>query len=756
MDQEIDFNSPEIQRTSEATPGTNAAVAQYVQPTHMYRNPPPQIPTGTVTRSLDHDAPVVASTSKYTATYISATGCRPGMFVGAQARENQDALRFELEESRDGPVANLLDAFFPFPKHDGATAPNRDILKSLAKYYRKTPRPSALNNGQRKTLENGWTDIPHPRVHKSMLEARIIKALVPILNEIISYRGLSDRRVTIDRQQNPIRTFAGGTLKPDIFLWGKGTPAFPDATGVPSPKTPTAAERKVLSAEDKNAIDQEPPVDWRWCIIPIEVKTEKSRHESKDQAMYQLGSYVREVFAAQPHRRFVPSLMFTESTVEFFLWDRAGVVFSDAFDYHREAAHFCDIIGTIVSWNDEALGFDTNIQFQAGDRLRISTRSGAYMVDTLAPLITQMYNIRSHGSTCWRARRSNVSDEHTYLIHDTWSDNWVDTHFVRQKFELVRSRHRLLTPAEWVSFEPIQTSFTVSGLPPSQRFVDNVNSNRRLVGKSSTSLDHGRSVWRYKGGECVPLEKYNSIPELVSALRDVVQELKILFLVCKMMHRDITLWNIYIHRGTNGESRGFLMDFSHAAYLDGPTIYPRSGITPGSQVFMSRHALGQRLPTHCDDLESVYYLLIWIVASHTGPDTPRLGFTHLPQNLKYWMDNNHAAVSHSKNYHLDAEKSTIQVQDGFLVLEPLTAKLRRFFGACRNPAEMTDPRQDFQEFLGYFEETLQSMLRKRTHDDSNNSDGGDWARTPEGVGKNPWPDNKAPEDLERDGRRVKK
>jgi hypothetical protein len=124
---------------------------------------------------------------------------------------------------------------------------------------------------------------------------------------------------------------------------------------------------------------------------------------------------------------------------------------------------------------------------------------------------------------------------------------------------------------------------------------------------------------------------------------------------------------------------------------------------------MSRHALGQRLPTHCDDLESVYYLLILIVASHSGLDTSRLSYDGLARDLKPWMQTDAEKVSSLKDLHIDGETSKIPVQDVFLVLKPLTVQLHRFFRARRNVMEMTDPQQDFHEFLGYFDETLQIM-----------------------------------------------
>jgi Fungal protein kinase len=467
-----------------------------------------------------------------TSIYLSITGSKP-YIIGGQVKGIQYDLRAELKGSYGEPNPRLLDKFFPYPKPDSSKADlepdvnpsqNNDILPNLKESYGDTSRPSAKNANDERTenLTQGWKGIPVPPVHAeqpNIQEKDITTALVPIINAIISHQELSDCRVAIDRQQNPIRTFGGNFLKPDIFLWGKGTPAFPDASGIPPPTTPSAKNRKTLSAEEK-ALGQAPPVEWQWCVIPIEVKTERTRYANDNQGMFQLATYVREIFAAQPHRRFVPSLLFTESTVEFFLWDRAGVVYSEALDYHAEAARFCHIIATIVSWNDEELGLDTSVCF-ANDVLHIWTSSDAYIVDPVVPVV-QSYNIRSHGTTCWRARKSDHLDAHIYLILDTWSSNWVCDDMIRLTVEDIRLKNPLLSPAEWVSFNAVHTSYTVTGLHRSRQYVDSVDTNRRLVGVAD-NLDHGRSVWRCSGNECVPLQKFHSLLELVYALRDVAR-----------------------------------------------------------------------------------------------------------------------------------------------------------------------------------------------------------------------------------------
>jgi Fungal protein kinase len=117
---------------------------------------------------------------------------------------------------------------------------------------------------------------------------------------------------------------------------------------------------------------------------------------------------IREVLKAQAHRRFVPSLLFTQCTMEFFLWDRAGLTLSEPFDYHAEASRFCQIIATVVSWKYEELEFDTSIGF-AHDGLHIRTQSEVYIVETTIP-VAQPYNIRSAGMTVWRAKSNRNTD----------------------------------------------------------------------------------------------------------------------------------------------------------------------------------------------------------------------------------------------------------------------------------------------------------------------------------------------------------
>lgn len=113
------------------------------------------------------------------------------------------------------------------------------------------------------------------------------------------------------------------------------------------------------TVKNKLAEARPPDIEWPWCRIPIEVNTASGRGSpSYKPPLVQLGAYAREVFVAQTNRRFVPSLILTQCTVEFILWDRAGVVTSKPLDYHDHPVSFCNMLTSLVLWDDCQLGFD--------------------------------------------------------------------------------------------------------------------------------------------------------------------------------------------------------------------------------------------------------------------------------------------------------------------------------------------------------------------------------------------------------------
>ncbi|KAF8520516.1 hypothetical protein JB92DRAFT_3111727 [Gautieria morchelliformis] len=169
--------------------------------------------------------------------------------------------------------------------------------------------------------------------------------------------------------------------------------------------------------------------------------------------------------------------------------------------------------------------------------------------------------------------------------------------------------------------------------------------------------------------------------------------------------------------------------------MDGPDIAPRADKTPGSYVFWPRNALNNNPTTHCDDLESIYYLLCFIIAGHTRLDlcNSRLPDSKIPRYVSNWMLDEADFVFQNKEGYIRITAFPIPVQDEFKVLEPLAAKLHAFF-FDRWIAETPNstPEEDFTQFLNFFEETIEEtdkrQRRETALEQGLNSYGGDAKR----------------------------
>ena len=417
----------------------------------------------------------------------------------------------ELDGCCTKPKPNLLKKFFPNSNE------SQPILDALGDKYGEVHRRAAKGpDGYRPEdhLERGWKGMPSPpedKAQPSYDETAITAVFISILNSVVAKLERNDSRVAIDRQKIPILTRDGGVLRPDIFLWGKGSSAFPPVKGTP-PSIDVGAH------QDQGVKEKGPPIDWPWCVIPIEVKTDARRAGHKNiSALNQLSTYVREVFTAQENRRFVPSLILTECTVEFLLWDRAGVVVSERLDYHTDALLFCHMLKCLVTWDDHQLGFDPNV-FYRNKELHIRTRESGDSEYVVEETLVRSYTIRSRGSTCWRVRKLDEEGA-PYLIQESWVESGMEETILRM-IEDIRPQVADGLPAvlPLVHMEEVEIPGSIG------HRLDTVHHNRHEDSSmEAVDLVHTRTVLRCYTKDCVPLANFTSLEELVGALHDAIK-----------------------------------------------------------------------------------------------------------------------------------------------------------------------------------------------------------------------------------------
>ncbi|KIJ29804.1 hypothetical protein M422DRAFT_36832 [Sphaerobolus stellatus SS14] len=587
-------------------------------------------------------------------------------------------------------------------------------------------------------------------------EALIVEALLPILRAIISGFGLEGE--VIDCQEYFIGTRDGGYLKPDIVIKRTDHPGFSNSRDTdPIPDT---------------------EVTWRDCYMPIEVKTEIGRKVALDlkaledelqisekgsigsigsslgsksdqdiaelataplaapspnpsstgspkpyvnlpgsHVVFQMATYVREIFAVQPHRRWVPSLLFTETSVELFIWDRAGVLYSERLDYHKHPARMiiliCRLLQKQTDGSPSALaGFDPTIGYTMIFPHMARRRDSVPSVEVfqikfggkdyrINQTLVNSYTIRSQGTTYYRATLADNPNEE-FIIQDTWLDlgDWrsrfpqEDLHAV---IENVRGRRRIQGLLEFHRMELVQTDGR----------VDCIHNNRREVGTvedNVPNLVHCRMLLRHVGGHWAPFDSFIRPLELASVLRDIVIVCRKLYNLQTLVHRNITPWTILLHKPVKGSGyQGYLVDFTKSIELwrDNSSTENRamhSYTRKENRLFKSINVIKNRKPSPLDDIESIYYILCFITTSYNGPISAKYAVDTIPTLIKGWMSKVRILALDAKLNHF-RQPRTMRIQLYYKDLHPLVNELyhilkKRYDKAYRNMEFSIDEQLD--------------------------------------------------------------
>ncbi|KAI1987116.1 hypothetical protein LOZ53_004446 [Ophidiomyces ophidiicola] len=151
------------------------------------------------------------------------------------------------------------------------------------------------------------------------------------------------------------------------------------------------------------------------------------------------------------------------------------------------------------------------------------------------------------------------------------------------------------------------------------------------------------------------IHKFDSLKELLLALRDAIRAHHSLYLKGKILHRDISENNIIITNPkiANGYS-GMLIDLDLAKELgSGPTGARHQ---TGTMEFMAIEVLLNIDHTYRHDLESFFYVLIWQCALSGWNRCGRLKEKPNKSRLKKWYTGSYEEIADVKTGHMDANR----------------------------------------------------------------------------------------------------
>ncbi|XMA19891.1 hypothetical protein WAI453_012682 [Rhynchosporium graminicola] len=152
-----------------------------------------------------------------------------------------------------------------------------------------------------------------------------------------------------------------------------------------------------------------------------------------------------------------------------------------------------------------------------------------------------------------------------------------------------------------------------------------------------------------------PLHKYQSVRELLEALRDAIQGHRSLLEDGKILHRDISENNIIITENpAEGTPKGRLIDLDLAKELDSMPSGARH--RTGTMQFMAIEVLEGKGHTYRHDLESFFYVFIWMCIRNgfegTGRQKVNKGMRTKINILRGWYTGIYTEIANTKQGHV--------------------------------------------------------------------------------------------------------
>ncbi|KAL2816328.1 hypothetical protein BJX63DRAFT_144841 [Aspergillus granulosus] len=485
--------------------------------------------------------------------------------------------------------------------------------------------------------------------------------------------------------------------------------------------------------------------------------------------LIQLLRYVRNIYAEQPMRCFVHAFTIRGTTMELWVLDRSGPYSSGEFDIYGEPDKLARALVAYATMNDAAMGLDMFIMFNKHRYVIARDAEEREKQVELKMLLVRQRAVVCRGTTCfctpigvakfsWRLDKQPSEVKHLKLAKErgvegiakvvahceftSIADLWRGLDFS------VRTQYIFQTTA----YKLTNLSANVKGLHSSKlsrkrkleedtgRLTKQCFNSPRLAAIQQTgqqSSDRARpSLYTPNQGEpynnrilsCLVISpagrvisNFHSIQELLEALRDAIRAYQSLYVKGQILHRDILPNNIIITGAKkSGDFKGMLIDLDMAKEREsGP-----SGIRhrTGTLQFMAIEVLRGIDHTYCHDLESFFYVLLWMCARCSWT---KFRGSHeaepLVSDLRYWEVGSFEEIARAKEGDMAViglESIMKQFPDVFHVVKPLCLKLRMLLFPFDKDLRMSvgtpagDPDQLYNAIIAAYQEAINRVSDK--------------------------------------------
>lgn len=396
---------------------------------------------------------------------------------------------------------------------------------------------------------------------------------------------------------------------------------------------------------------------WSHILVPGELKSNPNT-DIASKAWFDLGKYVREVFAAQDSRRFVLGFTLCGSIMRLWEYDRVGGIASLPFDINKDGLQFTSAMLGFLWMNEEQLGFDPTILTSDGKRYIEIVRNDQTERLILDELIKRARCIAGRATTCWKAHREGtpkiplvIKDSWQYpereeegkLLHEISEKGVVnvaryyhhktvrvsgqddDIFNIRKGLDITKATNYkpegLMMPPRLAGVQGStrkgrsssrkRSSSCSAPLPPGKRPCSTSPTKRPII----QNRVHRRVITSDYGK---PLYKASSRAAILAALEGGIEGYESSYTQAGIIQCDISIGNLMMNEEDNNPSwPAFLIDFDLAIKekREGPS--GARGKT-GTRAFMAIGVLLGEKHSFRHDLESFFWVLFWICVHYDG------------------------------------------------------------------------------------------------------------------------------------------
>ncbi|VDB88382.1 Bgt-50112, partial [Blumeria graminis f. sp. tritici] len=340
--------------------------------------------------------------------------------------------------------------------------------------------------------------------------------------------------------------------------------------------------------------------------------------EQKGEKAHQLMRYVREMFYAQPLRRFVHGFCLHKNHLELWVVDRSGGYSSGEIKIIESQEKLVRALSSYMLMSDEELGLDLFVRY-VGQHAYITIPDGdnpGEQIEVVPEPVARPVTIYSRGNTCYQT----TDGEH--LIKFSWGSGTKRSEI--DALRLAKGIHGVINLERSDDLYKIETHRKDIDFSSGQRWDMRGWGRILTTGLESASLD--RNDYYTKRGLTVaklspfgrPLQSCRSAREFLVGIRDAILAHRRLRDQARLLHDDVSEGNIILSRpNEEGATEGILIDLDMSSLIESSRKMDEVIAITGTMKYMALELLWNicenkfTLPqNYRHDLESFFYVFV--------------------------------------------------------------------------------------------------------------------------------------------------